>query len=87
VKNSALHIPEIFRKPYNNSTRKIPHCKQLASTNSRQNITSNSTQCAKFSSELFSFLSSRFLKLFSLMLYLSSKHQLSVVEEQEEDAK
>jgi len=27
------------------------------------------------------------LKLFSLMLYSSSKHQSSVVEEQEEDAK
>jgi hypothetical protein len=61
---------------------------KLSSTNSRQNITSNSAQCAKFSSALFSFLSTQSsLKLFSLMLYSSSKHQSSVVEEQEEDAK
>jgi hypothetical protein len=61
---------------------------KLASTNSRQDITLNSAQCAKFSSALFSFLSTQSsLKLFSLMLYLSSKHQSSVVEEQEEDAK
>jgi hypothetical protein len=59
---------------------------KLASTNFRQ--TSNSAQCAKFSSALFSFFSTQSsLKLFSLMLYLSSKHQSSVVEEQEEDAK
>jgi hypothetical protein len=32
-------------------------------------------------------LNSKLLELFSLMLYLSSKHQSSVVEEQEEDAK
>jgi hypothetical protein len=38
--------------------------------------------------DLFSFLSTQSsLKLLSLMLYLSSKHQSSVVEEQEEDAK
>jgi hypothetical protein len=62
---------------------------KLAGINfSRQNITSNSAQCAKFSLALFSFLSTQSsLKLFSLMLYLSSKHQSSVVEEQEEDAK
>jgi hypothetical protein len=61
---------------------------KLASTYSRQDITLNSSQCAKFSSALFSFLSTQSsLKLFSLMLYLSSKHQSSVVEEQEEDAK
>jgi hypothetical protein len=61
---------------------------KLANTNSRQNITSNSAQFAEFSLALFSFLSTQSsLKLFSLMLYLSSKHQSSVVEEQEEDAK
>jgi hypothetical protein len=71
-----------------NSTRKIQHCKQASKHKFQTKHHFKLCPMCEILLNLFSFLSTQSsLMLFSLMLYLSSKHQSSVVEEQEEDAK